>query len=355
VGRTRRALLPWLLVAALGLPLALWARATLDDARGAEALEWEHPAAGWLGLAVPFVGWILFHLRLHHAAALGFTRVRLLATVPPGLAARLATLPGVLRVLALGALAAALARPHTFRTVERVVDSADVMVVFDLSRSMEEADMAPRRDRFDAAQNVVRRFVADRDGDRVGLAVFAEGAMLQSPLTDDLALLDWVVADLRIGDVPENGTAIGDGLGMALGELRRSTARSRFVVLLSDGDNNVANAFQPDEAAALARSMGVRVFTVLVGAEGGAWLGSDVNPQTLRDIAVQTGGRFFRATDSQALNASFAEVRQTLELDRRVLRTRVPDLELAGPLVALALLLLLVELALGATWLRRFP
>jgi len=347
---------PWILVVALGLPIYLGVRDHLDEVRAGETIQWRHPLAFVLAAAGLLVGWILFHLRRHQGAALAFTRVGTLARVSRGMVANLASLPGVLRVLALVALAAALARPQTYRTSTRTVDSVDVMIVFDLSKSMEEPDMAPRRDRFDAAQYVVRQFIGEREGDRVGLAIFGQGAMLQCPLTMDMAILDWIVADLKIGDVPESGTAIGDGLGMALGQLKKSDAKSKVVVLLSDGDNNVVTAFTPEEAAEMARDMGVQVFTVLVGAESADWFGGmSVNPATLQHIASVTGGQFFRATDSVALNASFKEVRKTLEKDRRTVTERIPDKELFAPLLAIGALLLVLEQLLSATRFRRFP
>lgn len=350
-------LVPWLLVIGLGVPLLLWSLAHLEDARAGETIEWRYPKAFWLVLGCGLAGWMLFHLRRHHNAAMAFTRVGTLDAVSRGLVAHLASLPSVLRVLALAAIAAALARPQTYRIIKRVVDSVDVMVVFDLSKSMEEADMSPRVDRFDAAQYVVRQFIATREGDRVGLAIFAQGAMLQCPLTLDMKVLDWIVADLKIGDVPESGTAIGDGLAMALGHLKKSSdAKSKVVVLLSDGDNNVVTAFTPLESAKLAKDMGVKVFTVLVGAESTDWFGGmSVNPETMREIASTTGGQFFRATDSREFNASFDEVRKTLDKTRRVITERVPDQELFGPFVVIAVLLLLAELALASTRFRRFP
>jgi Ca-activated chloride channel family protein len=218
--------------------------------------------------------------------------------------------------------------------------------------------MAPRRDRMDAALAVVRDFLAEREHDRVGLAIFGQGALLQCPLTHDMDVLDWVVADLQIGDVPDLGTAIGDGLGMALGQLKKSDARSKVVILLSDGDNNVVTAFTPEEAGQMAHDMGVKVFTVLAGAESGGWGtfgGMSVNPETLRNLAAMTGGEFFRATDSARLNDSFEAVRKSLEKTRRVVKERVPDQELFGPLVVLAAVLLALEQLLTATRFRRFP
>jgi Ca-activated chloride channel homolog len=347
---------PWVLVALIGLPLAIWARDELDQLRRGEPIVWRYPLAFWLAGSGLLIGLAVFHLRRQKGAALAFTRVSTLREVSRGLVANLASLPGVLRVLAAVAIAAALARPQTYRTVERTKDSIDVMVVFDLSKSMEEGDMAPRQDRFDAAQYVVRQFISHREGDRVGLAIFAQGAMLQVPLTTDMRVLDWIVADLQIGDVPESGTAIGDGLAMALGELEKSDAKSKIVVLLSDGDNNVVTAFTPEDAARLAASQKVKVFTVLVGSETSDWFGtSSVNPETLRNIAAVTGGQFFRATDERELNKSFDEVRKTLDKDRRIIRERVPDQELFPLFAGLAAALLLAELLLSATRFRRFP
>ena len=349
-------LVPWLMVAAIGLPLWLWTVEYLDEARAGETIQWRYPGAFLLALAGVLIGWILFHLRRHHNAALAFTRVGALQKVSRGFFAHVASLPGVLRVLALVAIACALARPQTYRTLEKTTDSIDVMVVFDLSKSMEEQDMQPRRDRFDAAQYVVRQFIAGRKGDRVGLAIFAQGAMLQCPLTLDMEVLDWIVADLKIGDVPESGTAIGDGLGMALGQLKRSDAKSKVVVLLSDGDNNVVTAFTPEESAQMAKEMGVRVFTVLVGAETSDWFGGmSVNPETMSNIATITGGQFFRATDVDGFIKSFAEVHKTLDKDKRTVKERVPDKELFLPLLALGALLLVLELLLASTRFRRFP
>jgi Ca-activated chloride channel family protein len=348
-------LVPWAIVLALGVPLYVYARDQLDDIRKGEELVWEHPKAAWLALAGGFVGWILFHLRRHHNAALAFTRVDTLRGVSRGWFAYLASLPGALRVLALVAIASALGRPHTYVTVTKSVDTIDIMLVLDLSKSMEEADMAPRINRFDAMLAVTRNFLADIHTDRVGLAIFAEGAMLQCPLTFDMVVLDNIVANLMIGDVPESGTAIGDGLAMGLGELKKSDAKSKVVLLLSDGDNNVVTAFTPEESAQLADDMNVKVFTVLAGAENSYFGGGGVNPETLSSIARVTGGEFFRATDSRELNRSFEAVRKKLAKTTRTMTERIPDKELFGTLLALGVFLLLAELVLTSTKFRRFP
>jgi Ca-activated chloride channel family protein len=224
---------------------------------------------------------------------------------------------------------------------------------------MEEADMQPRRDRMDAAQYVVREFLSGIEGDRVGLSIFAQGAMLQCPLTHDMQVLDWIVADLKIGDVPESGTAIGDGLAMGLGELDKSDAKSKVVILFSDGDNNVVTAFTPEESAELARKKDIKVFTVLVGAENDFYSIGGVNPETLRGMARVTGGEFFRATDVDKFKQAFIDLREQFKekklLDQRAVTTREPDKQLFGPMIVIAVLLLLGELALASTRFRRFP
>lgn len=349
--RLLRALWPWLLVVLLGAPLAAFCFVKLSAERD---LVWQYPRALVLAGAALLTGLTGFGLRRQRAPGLGFSMTHRVTQSWRGLEVWAADIPTALRVLALCSLTAAAARPQTYRTVTREVDSVDIMLVFDLSKSMEESDLP--RDRLDAAQRVVRNFVRGNKNDRIGLVVFAQRAMLQCPLTHDSAVLEQIVADLTIGDVPENGTAIGDGLALALAQLRRSDAKSRVVVLLSDGDSNTITAFGDAEAAATARQMGVKVTTVLVGAESTDLFGGmSVNPENLRNIAKVTGGQFFRADDEASFRAGFARVRASLDKTKRKLQERVPDRELFVWFVGLALALLALELVLSATRLRRLP
>jgi Ca-activated chloride channel family protein len=291
-----------------------------------------------------------------------------------GALAWLSDLPGVLRVLAIAALAVALARPETYRTLRHEIDTIDIMLVVDMSKSMEETDLP--RDRLDAAQRVIRRFLRRSTHDRIGLVVFGQQAMLQCPLTLDSRVLEQVVTDLAIGDVPELGTAIGDGLALALSQLRddrresgpgggdgagasprdSAPAKSKVVILLSDGDSNWVTRFEPDEAARVAKDMGVKVYTVLVGREESDLFGGmSVNPATLRSIAAMTGGEFFRATDYDSFDRGFQTVRSKLDTTKRVEIERIPDKQMFVPLAVLALVLLGLELLLSHTRLRRLP
>jgi Ca-activated chloride channel family protein len=361
VQRILRALLSWFLVAVLGAIGALVIARTFNAMRGSEAIVWRSRPAAVLVIAAAFVGLVAFHLHHRRAAAMAFSQTHLVGRI--GAAAWLSDLPSVLRVVALAALAAALARPETYRTLRREIDTIDIMLVVDMSKSMEESDLP--RDRLDAAQRVIRRFLRRSKHDRIGLVVFGQQAMLQCPLTLDTKVLEQVVADLAIGDVPELGTAIGDGLGLALSQLRddrrelgpdNAPSKSKVVILLSDGDSNWVTRFEPDEAARVAKDMGVKVYTVLVGREESDLFGGmSVNPATLRGIATATGGEFFRATDYDSFDKGFQAVRSKLDTTKRVEIERIPDKQMFVPLALLGLILLGLELVLSHTWLRRLP
>jgi Ca-activated chloride channel homolog len=339
------ALVVWRAVAAsTGLDVSLWP--------GYWPVRWARPWAFALGPLAIAVWWIAVHARRTRSPTLLFSRTGDADRTRAGWVARTASLPAVLRVVALLLLVAALAQPQAHRVQDIELEGIDVMFVLDMSQSMEASDLAPTR--LHASQRVIREFVGRRHGDRVGLVIFGSAPMVMAPLTLDVRALDEIVADLTLGDVPPRGTAIGDALGLALAVLRRSDADSRVVILLSDGDSNVTTELSPHEAKILARDTGVRVFTVLMGAEQH----EDeygVDPELLQAIAGETGGAFFRATDSAALEATFREVRENLDTTRRELRSGTPGSEIFGLFAWPAVFLLFLEMALRLTRWRRFP
>jgi Ca-activated chloride channel family protein len=347
-----RAALPWVLLVHVAAVVAALVWAIVADERGHEAVVWRSPYALGLGAGALVVAAISFTLRGRRGATLAFSHVA--AVGSRGAWAWLAELPAICRVVALALLAVALARPETFRTIRHEIDSVDIMIVVDMSKSMEDSDMP--RDRLDAAQRVIRKFLRRTKNDRVGLVVFGQQAMLQCPLTFDTRLVEQIVSDLAIGDVPELGTAIGDGLALALAQLRRSDATSKVVILLSDGDSNFVTRFEPDDAAQAAKDMGVKVYTLLVGREeSDLYGGMSVNPETLRSIARITGGEFFRADNYDAFDRGFQSVRSTLNATKRVITERRPDQQLFVAFAIAALVLLGIELVLSTTRLRRLP
>ena len=355
-------LIPYALLLLLGCIITLVVTGQLDQLPGAEQIVFDDRGALVLLFACALLAWVLFHLGKQRSASFRFSRHADLVRAGRGPISYLAPLPRVLRVLAIGFLAVALARPQASQRKEIEVEGIDIMLVLDLSKSMEETDL--RHDRLDAAQRTIRHFLTGRKNDRIGLVVFAKQAMLQCPPTLDYVALDRIVSDLALGDIESMGTAIGDGLGLALASLRRSDARSKVVILLTDGDSNVVNEMSPEEAKDLAFQMKAKVFTVLVGREQGAAGGNTrnrfgrqehaTNPTLLKRIAADTGGKYFNAGDDAALERGFEEVRATLEKSKRKEVGRVFT-ELYPTFALIGFALLLAELVLSFTWFRRFP
>ncbi len=358
--RRLRWVVPWATVVVALLAVVVWSGVggALAGARDADVIL-ARPRALVLLPGCLLLAWVAFHLRERRAPSLAFPRVADAHRTRPGLVSWLAPVPHALRVVALGLVVLALARPQRVHHEVTEVEGIDIMLVLDISQSMDAKDLAP--DRLHAAQRTIRRFLEGRRGDRVGVTLFARDAMIVCPLTLDLAAVDRIVAGIAIGDLPPRGTAIGDGLGLGLAALRRSDARSRVAILLTDGDWNVQVLMNPVEAKRLAIEMGVRVFTVLVGSASPLAAGvrpaqeaHSTNPALLDELARETGGRYFQAGDDAALARGFDEVRSTLEKSQRRESARITA-ELFPRLLHPALFLVGLELLLGMTRLRRFP
>ena len=296
---------------------------------------------------------------------------------PPGrrppwsLRSKLRGFPAILRVFSLMLLVAALAGPRVpSDEVPIYKEGIDIAIVFDISTSMRALDFEPSN-RFTVARDTISDFVKGRPTDRMGLVVFAGEAFTQCPLTLDHAVLLNVLATIKMG-VLEDGTAIGDALATAVNRLRDSQAKSKVIVLLTDGSNN-RGRIDPEKAATLAKEFNIRVHTIQVGKGGRVpypvrsfdffsqqWVESvqnydvPVNPRLLRDIARETKGRFFVADDSAALKNVF-------KLIDDMERTELPGEEFIMydeiyTVFALpALFLLLLEMALRLFWIRKFP
>jgi Ca-activated chloride channel family protein len=329
-------------------------------------LQLARPWALVLLLAVP-LGLAALWLERHRAPRLRHPRAALLARAERGWAARLWWLPQALVLAALALVAVALARPRTLerRAAATAVEGIDIVIALDLSFSMRAADFQPH-DRIHVAREVLEEFVGRRKNDRIGLVVFAGEAYTRCPLTLDHDVLRGLVKGLQPGDI-QDGTAIGNALAMAVNRLRESSARSRALVLITDGDNN-AGQISPLEGAQLARAFGIRVFPILVGKGGLVPYPDDdlfggmslrefpVQPELLRRIARITGGSYATATDRASLEHGLQDVLDRMEKTRLVEaggasreRERFP--ELVGPAFWLAALALL----LGATRWRAFP
>lgn len=304
-------------------------------------------------LALPIFGWLL--LRAGRLPAPRFLLPAAPASAgPPGRRARIARWLPLLRVLAAALIIAAIARPQAV-SVEAVepAEGIDVVLAIDASSSMSrEIGEDEGETRLDAARRVARDFVGRRLDDRVGLVMFQRRALVLSPLTLDLDAVDALLAESVRSGLLVDGTGIGIALAESANLLRASEAASRIVVLLTDGQNNVPD-ITPLQAAAVARALGIRVYTVgLPGLERDANVSLD--EISLIYIADETGGRYFRASNAGELAAAYDEI-AALERDFVGVEERLLARELAPWLLLAAVLLVLAELGLRAGPLRSAP
>ena len=308
--------------------------------------------------------------RADRQAAVRFPTLAVLRAVAPAGAARRRVVLGLLRAAAFALLVVALARPQMGAAETKLHrEGVDVVLAVDVSGSMLAEDFTlgkERASRVDVVKSVVKEFVAARPEDRIGLILFAARAYTQCPLTLDHG---WLLQNLdraKVGMI-EDGTAVGSAIASATNRLRASTAKGKFVVLLTDGQSN-AGRVTPETAAEAAATLGIKVYTVGAGTRGMApyptqdMFGNkvyrpmqvDIDEDTLKRVAQKTGARYFRATDTQSLRDIYAEIDRAEKtpfeapqfLDYRELYPW-----LAWP----ALVLLLMEVGLSETVLRKLP
>jgi Ca-activated chloride channel family protein len=269
-----------------------------------------------------------------------------------------------LRVLAVVLLIVALARPQSVSRGEKVTtEGIDIVLVTDISGSMLAEDFKPNR--IEAAKNVAKDFVGGRQNDRIGLVVFGGESFTQCPLTMDHAVVQNLIGQLRSGIV-EDGTAIGMGLATAVSRLKDSKAKSRVIILLTDGVNN-RGFIDPITASGIAHSFGIRVYTVGVGTKGMAPypfqtsagmryqnVPVEIDEDMLKKIAAQTGGKYFRATDNDKLSAIYHEIDQLEKTKMEVLQFRKHKEQFFAATFS-GSILLLFEMILSQTLFRRLP
>lgn len=307
--------------------------------------------------------------RTGRARALRYPSLQWLAGAREARGPRVRRLVRSSRLLAVALLVLAMARPQEGRRLTQVSSEAvDIVLVIDASGSMQALDLDAdrpidrRRDRLEVAKDVVARFVEARPDDQVGLVVFGEEAFTQCPLTLDHDVVRAFLERVEIG-VAGDSTAVGSALGVAVKRLRDSPARSKVVVLLTDGRSN-AGMLSPRKAAEIAATMGVKVYTVGVGSRGRApvvtpggrvvYAQFEIDEDSLREIADLTGGLFFRAEDAAGLDEVYRRIDQLEKT--AVTATSVMEYDERYPwLVIPALALLLAEGALLATRYRRLP
>lgn len=272
-------------------------------------------------------------------------------------------IPFVLRIAALSLIVVAIARPRSSTKIEKVdTEGIDIVLAMDVSTSMLARDFTP--DRISAAKDIAIEFIAQRPSDRMGIVVFAGESYTQCPLTTDRATLINLMKEIST-DLIEDGTAIGNGLATAVARIKDSDAKSRVVILLTDGVNNCGEV-SPETAAEIAKTYGIRVYTIGVGANGEApypfmtpWgvqmqnLKVELDEKLLSSIASMTGGRYFRATDNTKLAEIYSDINK-MEKARTTIDSFPVYKELFGSYALAALICLLLEFVIKLL-IRRLP
>ena len=318
-----------------------------------------------LVLIVPMIGYYVWRT-LQGGAAIQISSVRGVVNAPRTVRYYLRHLPFVLRTAAFALLVVALARPQDVeQNTSTNTEGIDIMLAIDVSASMLARDFQP--DRITAAKEVAGSFIADRYGDRIGLVAFAAEAFTQSPLTTDQSTLQTLLARIRSGLIDDSGTAIGNGLATAINRLRESDAKSKVVILLTDGVNN-RGEITPMTAAEIAKAQHIRVYTIGVGTMGMApypavdMFGNityvkqkvEIDEKTLTAMAEMTGGKYFRATDNAKLKAIYDEINR-LEKSKVEVFEHISYHELFLHWVLAAIGLLALEFLLSNLVLKRIP
>ena len=328
-------------------------------------MRFANPYLLWLlALIVPMIAYYIYRT-LQGGAAIRISSVAGVRNAPRTLRYWLRHVPFVLRMAAVALLIVALARPQDVEEQSRTnAEGIDIMLAIDVSSSMLARDFTP--DRLSAAKEVAGEFIADRYGDRIGIALFAGEAFTQSPLTTDKSTLQTLLARVRSGII-EDGTAIGNGLATAINRLRESEAKSKVIILLTDGVNN-RGEIAPLMAADIAADMGIKVYTIGVGTLGQApypamdmfgnmtfqMMDVEIDEKTLEEIATRTEGLYFRATDKQKLKQIYDQI-NTLEKSKVEVTDMTIYHERFVELLVLAMALLLAEFILDRIILKRIP
>jgi Ca-activated chloride channel family protein len=328
--------------------------------------EFLNPEFLWLLILIPFLAVWYFLMRKKNVAILTMPSVKGFK-VKESLLSKLKPILSLLRILALVAIIVALARPRNVSVSKKTKTNSgiDIVMAIDVSASMLARDLKPNR--LEALKKVAIDFVDRRPNDRIGIVVYAGESFTQTPITSDKAIVKRTISELKWGQL-EGGTAIGMGLGSGVNRLKESKAKSKVIILLTDGVNNSGN-IDPRTATELAKELGIKVYTVGIGTNGMADFPWSKDPRTgrlnfrkqqveidedlLKEIAKETNGKYFRATDNTSLKEIYDEI-DKLE------KTKIEEFkyynyqEMYRSLVLLALGLLLLEFLLRNTLFKSF-
>ncbi|MBT8386917.1 MAG: VWA domain-containing protein [Ignavibacteria bacterium] len=329
-----------------------------------DGVTFAYPWVLYFLLSIPLlIAWYLFK-GMKSQSSVTYSSLRIFKDVPSTFRERLRHLPIFFRLMAIGLLIIALARPQSFTSGKNVsTEGIDIAMVLDISGSMRAEDLKPNR--LDAAKIVIDEFVEGRISDRIGLVVFARDAFTQCPLTIDYSVLRNLLLDIRSGMI-EDGTAIGNAIANGVNRLKESDAKSRTIILLTDGVNN-SGEVDPISAAEIAKTFGIRIYTIGVGTRGEApypvktpfgtryqMVPVEIDEDVLQQIAGITDGQYFRATNNRALQNIYEKIDE-LEKTKIEITSYKNASEMFYSWLGLGLLFILVELGITRTIFRKIP
>jgi len=314
-------------------------------------------------LLIPMIGWYIWNLRKSQAS-IQLSSIEGFNNAPNTLRVYLRHLPVILRTGAFVFLVIALARPQTINKWDTTTtEGIDIVMSVDISSSMLAMDLKP--DRLEAAKGVASTFINGRPTDNIGLVVFSKESFTQCPLTTDHTVLLNLLKDVKCGMI-EDGTAIGHGLATAVSRLKDSKAKSKVIILLTDGSNN-AGEIAPLTAADIAKTFGIRVYTIAVGTTGEAPypvqtavgvkivpMPVEIDEKILTQIAQTTGGQYFRATNNKALEKIYQEIDQ-MEKTKMDVKQYSKKYEEYSFFALIAMSFFLLELLLRYSVLKNIP
>lgn len=316
-------------------------------------------------LLIPLIGWYFWKMRKNQASVEMSSSQAFDAPKAVTAKVYLRHVPFVLRMIAIALVIVILARPQSTNSWQNSsTEGIDIMMAIDISSSMLAQDLRPNR--LEAAKNVAAAFINGRPNDNIGLVVFSAESFTQCPLTTDHAILLNLFKNIQSGMI-EDGTAIGLGLANAVSRIKDSQAKSKVIILLTDGSNN-RGEIAPVTASEIAKTFGIRVYTIGVGTKGEApypfrlpggmiqtqMIPVDIDELTLKQIATTTGGQYFRATDNASLKEIYSEIDQ-MEKTKISVREYSKKQEEYKNIALLLLALLLLELLLKHTLLKKIP
>ncbi len=331
-----------------------------------EKVSFLNPEFFWLLLLLPVaIAWI-FYKRKEQTATLKISSVKGFKN-SKSLLVKLKPYLFVLRLLALSSLIIALARPRTVDVSSdtKTTKGVDIVMAIDLSSSMLAKDLKPNR--MEALKEVATKFVENRPNDRIGIVVYAGEAYTKTPVTSDKAIVQEAIKDIKFDNVIQDGTAIGMGLSTAVNRLKDSKAKSKVIILLTDGVNN-AGFIEPETASQIAKEFVIKVYTVGIGSNGMAefpyavapngdfiykMMKVEIDEQLMKNIAINSGGRYFRATSNSKLESIYNEINKLETTEIEELKYYDFD-EKFRPFVWIAGLLLLIEILLRNTIFKSF-